>query len=60
MSLTESRYAIMEYVAAMDVIQTKLVLEYIEKMSTSKTKSEAYRLLKEKAMAEINAALKQA
>ncbi|MDH5379999.1 MAG: hypothetical protein OEW75_04055 [Cyclobacteriaceae bacterium] len=60
MSLVESRYAIVEELSAMDVVQTQKVLEYISNLKNVENGTGSYSHFKEQALAEIHAALLEA
>ena len=60
MSIGESRYAIVERVSNMDQFQTQKVLAYINDVLKSSEKKAAYQSFKERALSEINEALRQA
>ena len=60
MSLTESRYAIVESVSAMDQVQARKVLDYINDLLEKKAEKEAYLQAKEEALREISKALQEA
>jgi len=59
MSISESRYAIVESVSSMNSHQTRKVLDFIRKISRKENKKDEYSKFRRQAMEDINRALRE-